>query len=349
VQRVTEHDLLEAEPVKTLVGLGQPLDAPTGLGFFEETLPDSGVRKADEADEGDGFSEHEADTRVELMPPEVELMPPESEPLDSADPLPEMGGLGEPFREAALLPANWDDDEATRPQVFLPNHPSEPPPTLPGSRLADSDVNAAPLPSSPLASESESERRASGLDPRLSGMLAGAGIGAATAIALVALFAWRSSPPAGSAPVIEALPGPALPVNELPPAAEARAPAADAPQKLPDVNADELSQPVMSSTQHDAALSRERRMPGAESSAVAALPVKLEDEAPASGPLGMLSVTSLPPAHVVLDGRPIGMTPKLLPVAAGDHSVLFVHPELGRRLLSVSVESGAKSEALNRF
>jgi serine/threonine-protein kinase len=106
---------------------------------------------------------------------------------------------------------------------------------------------------------------------------------------------------------------------------------------------------VLSSAKQHAPLSRERRIAGSESSAVVALPVTLEDEAPASGPPGMLSVTSLPPAHVVLDGRPVGMTPKLLPVSAGNHNVLFVHPELGRRTLSVSIESGAKSEAFNRF
>jgi hypothetical protein len=338
---------MEAEPVKTLIGLGQPLEVPSSPSCFEETLPDSGVREVDGADEDDGFSDNEADTRVELVPPI-------SEPPDGVEPLPDVADFGEPLGEAELLPVNWDDDEATRPQLSLPNHASEPPPTLPGSRLADSDANAAPLPSSPFVSESEFQRRAGGLEPRLSGMLAGAGMGAATAIALVALFAWRSSPPASPLPLTDALPGPALPVPALPvnevfPAAEESASAADATPTSAQPDVDEPSQRMTSPVKPNAPLSREGRAAARESSPVLALPVTLEDEAQASGPPGMLRLTSLPPAHVVLDGRPVGMTPKLLPVAAGDHNVLFVHPELGRRTLSVSIESGAKSEAFNRF
>ncbi len=119
----------EAESIKTLVGLGQPFDAGARLGFFEQTLPDSGIREFDGADHDDGFAEYEADTCVELIPPVSEL-------LDDAG--------GEPLREVEPLPVNWEDEEeeATRPQLFLPDHPSEPPPSLPGTRLADSGTES---------------------------------------------------------------------------------------------------------------------------------------------------------------------------------------------------------------
>jgi serine/threonine-protein kinase len=43
---------------------------------------------------------------------------------------------------------------------------------------------------------------------------------------------------------------------------------------------------------------------------------------------------------VVVDGRPLGLTPQRVRVAPGPHSVLFVHPELGRASRSVNVASG---------
>jgi hypothetical protein len=62
-----------------------------------------------------------------------------------------------------------------------------------------------------------------------------------------------------------------------------------------------------------------------------------------------LSVNSIPISTVIVDGRSQGLTPRVLPVAPGSHTVVFVHAELGRRLVSVEVESGTTAVAAVRF
>lgn len=353
----------EAEP-KTLVGLGRPIEGSPPLAFDDEPLTESGRRACDAPDDEDGFGDNEADTRVEFLPPHLDapdpfelLERPSSEDwlhAPDSSPVTDVSDLIQPHREAELLPANWDDgdEEATRPQLFLPNDPAEPPPSLPGNRVADS--------SSPWSTDFGAVRPARGLHPRLSGMLAGAGMGAATAVALVALFAWRSSghdlsvPAAVPAPPSSDLPSEAMTTGEF----SASVPEAHSQTQAGQDSAAEISSYVVSSPATAAAASDDVRPPLAPSergvprnpgAPVTALPVKLEEEAVVSGPRGMLRLSSLPAAHVVLDGRPVGMTPKLLPVSAGEHTVLFVHPDLGRRTLRVSVEEADKVEAFARF
>jgi hypothetical protein len=55
---------------------------------------------------------------------------------------------------------------------------------------------------------------------------------------------------------------------------------------------------------------------------------------------GMLSVSSTPPAHVVIDGKPMGSTPLTVPLSAGPHSVVTIHPERGRKASGVTVKAG---------
>lgn len=56
---------------------------------------------------------------------------------------------------------------------------------------------------------------------------------------------------------------------------------------------------------------------------------------------GTLSLSSTPPSNVILDGRPLGSTPKAgVSVAPGSHTVIFVHPELGRKAKTVTVLAG---------
>ncbi|HWA72070.1 MAG TPA: hypothetical protein VG937_07050 [Polyangiaceae bacterium] len=62
-----------------------------------------------------------------------------------------------------------------------------------------------------------------------------------------------------------------------------------------------------------------------------------------------LSVNSIPISTVIVDGRSQGLTPRVLQVAPGSHTVVFVHPELGRRLVSVEVNSGTTAVAAVRF
>jgi hypothetical protein len=69
-----------------------------------------------------------------------------------------------------------------------------------------------------------------------------------------------------------------------------------------------------------------------------------------SGKPGTLNISSNPPSNVVLDGRPLGKTPRLgVRVPAGVHSVVFVHPEFGRKVQSASVAPGAARSVAVRF
>lgn len=77
--------------------------------------------------------------------------------------------------------------------------------------------------------------------------------------------------------------------------------------------------------------------------------------APASRPAatsssGTLNVNSIPVSNVIVDGRPMGSTPKSgIKVSAGSHTVVFVHPEKGRKVLNVTVKAGKTKTAAVRF
>jgi hypothetical protein len=64
--------------------------------------------------------------------------------------------------------------------------------------------------------------------------------------------------------------------------------------------------------------------------------------APAAGN-AVLTFASTPSSNVILDGRPLGPTPKTATVPAGRHTILFVHPEHGRKAKSVEVKAGQKA------
>lgn len=79
---------------------------------------------------------------------------------------------------------------------------------------------------------------------------------------------------------------------------------------------------------------------------------KAADKAPKSAATGegTLNINSIPVANVVLDGRPMGSTPLVgLKVAAGPHSVIFVHPEKGRKAAGATVTAGKTSTVAVRF
>ena len=85
----------------------------------------------------------------------------------------------------------------------------------------------------------------------------------------------------------------------------------------------------------------------------AALPPKTEASAASTkkAPVatGTLSIDSSPPSRCVLDGRPVGATPKIgVRVSAGVHSVVCLIPGVGRKAASVRVAAGeARSVALS--
>ncbi|MFZ5891511.1 MAG: PEGA domain-containing protein [Myxococcota bacterium] len=65
---------------------------------------------------------------------------------------------------------------------------------------------------------------------------------------------------------------------------------------------------------------------------------------------GTLTLNSIPVSNVILDGRPLGPTPKLnVSVPAGSHTVIFVHPEMGRKAKSVTVAAGKSVPVVVKF
>ncbi|MDI1481120.1 PEGA domain-containing protein [Polyangium sp. y55x31] len=73
------------------------------------------------------------------------------------------------------------------------------------------------------------------------------------------------------------------------------------------------------------------------------------DKAPATGN-GTLNINSIPVSKVVLDGRPLGSTPKVgVSVPAGTHTVTFIHPDKGKQTVSVTVKAGETKTAAVKF
>jgi serine/threonine-protein kinase len=68
------------------------------------------------------------------------------------------------------------------------------------------------------------------------------------------------------------------------------------------------------------------------------------------GGQAFLNINSIPASSVILDGKPIGQTPKLkFAVSPGSHSVLFVNADQGfKKQISVSVGAGETKPAIGR-
>jgi len=79
------------------------------------------------------------------------------------------------------------------------------------------------------------------------------------------------------------------------------------------------------------------------------------EEAPTSKPAAgggtcTLNFNSIPVSNVVLDGRPLGGTPKIgISASAGSHNVMFIHPELGKKAASVTCKGGETKPVVVRF
>jgi hypothetical protein len=87
-----------------------------------------------------------------------------------------------------------------------------------------------------------------------------------------------------------------------------------------------------------------------------AAPIKPPAEKPeapkpvAASGKGTLNINSIPVSNVILDGKPLGQTPKVgVSVSPGPHTVIFVHAEHGRKAKSVTVEAGKTAAAIVRF
>ncbi|APR75493.1 Hypothetical protein A7982_00839 [Minicystis rosea] len=85
---------------------------------------------------------------------------------------------------------------------------------------------------------------------------------------------------------------------------------------------------------------------GGDKPAPAAKPA---EEKPASGS-GTLNINSIPVSKVILDGKPLGSTPKVgVSVPAGSHTVTFIHPDQGKKSVTVVVKAGETKTAAVKF
>jgi len=70
----------------------------------------------------------------------------------------------------------------------------------------------------------------------------------------------------------------------------------------------------------------------------------------ASGGAAKLNFNSIPASTVVLNGKPLGRTPRMgITTKAGANLVVFIHPEKGRKRVSVSVPAGKTKTVAVRF
>jgi hypothetical protein len=68
------------------------------------------------------------------------------------------------------------------------------------------------------------------------------------------------------------------------------------------------------------------------------------------GTNGTLNLTSTPPSTIVLDGNPLGRTPRTgVSVSPGSHTVVFVNPQRGRKTVKVQVSAGGNKNVSVRF
>jgi len=88
---------------------------------------------------------------------------------------------------------------------------------------------------------------------------------------------------------------------------------------------------------------------GGTSTTPATTTTSTEKAPPASG-TGTLNINSIPVSKVILDGKPIGSTPKVgISVPAGSHTVVFIHPEKGKKSTTVTVKAGETKTAAVKF
>jgi len=71
---------------------------------------------------------------------------------------------------------------------------------------------------------------------------------------------------------------------------------------------------------------------------------------PAKADFGFINANSLPPAGVIIDGRPHGTAPVTgVKVSPGSHTVVFMHKEYGTKSRTVTVAAGQTATAAVRF
>ncbi len=88
----------------------------------------------------------------------------------------------------------------------------------------------------------------------------------------------------------------------------------------------------------------------APASRTAASPAKEPVATARGGKKAVLNMNSIPVSNVILNGRPLGATPKIgVQVDPGPQTVVFVHPQLGRKVMSANVASGETKTFMARL
>jgi serine/threonine-protein kinase len=64
---------------------------------------------------------------------------------------------------------------------------------------------------------------------------------------------------------------------------------------------------------------------------------------------GIIKANSIPVSEVLVDGRMAGQTPANISAAPGLHTVVFIHPDYGRREVVVQVKPNQDAVAAVRF
>ena len=78
-------------------------------------------------------------------------------------------------------------------------------------------------------------------------------------------------------------------------------------------------------------------------------PTPVATPKPASGN-GTLNMNAIPVSSVLLDGRPMGQTPRMgVSVSPGSHTVVFVNAEHGRKAKTITVDAGKSATVVVRF
>jgi eukaryotic-like serine/threonine-protein kinase len=75
-----------------------------------------------------------------------------------------------------------------------------------------------------------------------------------------------------------------------------------------------------------------------------------DDPKAKAGGQAKLNIISIPPSNVILDARPIGMTPLFAyPVSPGTHTIVFINPDKGKKTLIIGVRPGETKPAAVKF
>lgn len=140
---------------------------------------------------------------------------------------------------------------------------------------------------------------------------------------------------------------------DLVPTSAAAAPAVEAKPEAKATPIDELAAEKVekpAQPERSVAASKPEKKDAKKDEAKPADAAKDEAKKAIAGEGGLLNINSIPVANVVLDGRPMGSTPLVgVKVSAGPHSVVFIHPEHGRKASGTTVKAGGTATVAVRF